>query len=303
MMDNFSSSLNYYHPSGVFPLAGIAALFAGCAGGAVLGAVYAFVNHHMPLVYLNVLLLCGFGFSLGWLGSWGVRKSRVRSASAAVVMGAVIFLTAYVSHWFFYISTVLVDWETDSPYSVMTVFNLALDFMRDPGESWEVIQGLNEEGVWSISKLGSSSSRSRFEPKGLVLAAIWLIEALFLMYPAVKRTWEEACKPYSERQGEWMKPQELPVPIAFIEDPEEFKKAVDRGDYSMLTAQLPPSDEDVLKFANVCLYSDALESYVSVKNVSVTNKKKKETDEVVRYLKISPQTAADILSALAGSPA
>jgi hypothetical protein len=304
-MDSLLPRLNYYRPSGIFPPAGIATLFGGCAGGAALGAVYAFANYHIPLVYLNVLLLLGFAASLSWLGSWGVRKFHVRNAYAAAVMGAGIFLAAYTVHWTFYIATVVVDWTTDSPYDAAAIFNLAVDFMRNPTESWELIEILNETGVWNISSAPGRSSQSGLEVKGIELTVIWIAEALVLLYFAVRKPWEEACKPYSERQGEWMKSTDLPAFIPFIENSEEFKHAVNRGDYSALITPLPASEEPLLKYAKIRLYSDALDPYITVQNVSISKKKKKETvseKNVVRCLKISPITAADISSALAESP-
>jgi hypothetical protein len=296
-MDN----LNYYRPSGVFPPAGIATLFVGCIGGAAAGAVYAFANYHIPLLYLNIVLLIAFAALLGWFGSWGVRKFHVRNAFAAAVMGAGIFLTAYIVHWFFYIATVIIDWNTDSPYDIAEIFRLSVTLMQDPAGSWELIGALNETGVWNISGRGSSPSQ---EVKGIELACIWIGEALILLYYAVRKPWEEARKPYSERQGEWMKPTDLPTPISFIENLEEFKNALSRNDYSALTTPILASVELPLKYAKVRLYSDALDPYVTVQNVSITKKKKKETvseKDVVRCLKIHPTIAADITKALAES--
>ncbi|MDR1048159.1 MAG: hypothetical protein LBL51_00255 [Synergistaceae bacterium] len=297
-MDSFSTNLNCYRPSGAFPPAGIAAFFVGAAAGVLLAPVYAFANYHIPLVYLNVLLLWGFGLLLGWIVSWGVRKFHVRNPLAAAVMGVAVFAAAYSVHWFFYLATVLVDGMTDSPYDVEAIADFALALMKDPAEAWELLWALNEEGVWSLS--GSSSS-SNLAVKGLELAAIWLGEALVLLFLAVKKPWEEAGKPYSERLDAWMEAKDLPVSVAFVENREEFGRAVGRGDYSALTTPLPPSEE--VKYAKVRLYSDALDPCVSVENVSVTKKKKKETvskKEVVRYLKISPTAASDISRALAG---
>jgi hypothetical protein len=301
LMDNLSPHLNYYRPSGVFPPAGIMTLFVGCAAGAVLGAVYAFASYHIPLIYLNFVLLFAFGVLLGWFGSWGVRKFHIRNAYAAVVMGAAIFLVAYVVHWPFYIATVIVDWETDSPYDIAAIFNLSGELMRDPAGNWVLIEFLNETGVWSISGRGSSSN---LNVKGIELTCIWIGEALILLYYAVRKPWEEARKPYSERQGEWMKPTDLPTPIRFIESPKDFKNALSHNDYSALTTPILASVELPLKYAKVSLYSDALDPYVTVQNVSITKKAEKKTASekaVVRCLKIHPTHATDITNALAAS--
>ncbi|MDR3354338.1 MAG: hypothetical protein LBO21_04820 [Synergistaceae bacterium] len=300
-MDSLSPQLNYYRPSGVFPPAGIVTLIVGVAAGSVLGALYAFINHHIPLIYLNLLLLGVFASLLGWIGSWGVHKFHVRNAYAAALMGAVIFLAAYTVHWFFYIATVIADFETDSPYDVAAIFDIALDLMRNPEDVWEFIRDLNEYGIWSISRPGSSNE---IDVNGIWLTVAWLCEALTLMYTAIKKPWEEARRPYSERQGKWMEPKYLPILIAFIENLDEFKRAVVRGDYSSLTTPLTISDDaPLLKYAKVCLYPDTQSPCVSVINVSVSLKKNKENVTeiyVVKCLKIPPATATDISNALAG---
>jgi hypothetical protein len=307
-MNDVSSHLDCYRPSGAIPLAGIAAFPVEIAVSAILAAMYAFVNHHDPLLYLNALLMCGFALYLGWIVSWGVRTFHIRNTLAAAAMGAAVFFVSYTVHWFFYISTVLVDWETDSPYDVGTVVKFAFSLMRDPEGSWKLIRTLNEEGVWSI---GSRSSV--IEVKGLLLAVLWVGEALAFFFFAVTKPWEAAGKPYSERLGKWMEARELPVSVNFIDDLEEFKRAVSRGDYSALTTPLSADTDakDVpqeramhvkdVKYAKTILYSDPLDPCVSVKNVSVRQKKKKtdvSAKEVVRYLKVSPMVAQNITNAL-----
>ncbi|MDR1884720.1 MAG: hypothetical protein LBQ56_00495, partial [Synergistaceae bacterium] len=267
-MNEFQQELNCYHPSGTAPFTGlIATTLAGIAAGAVIAAVYAFAVHHDPLIYLNVLMAYGFGHSLAWVVSSGVRHFHIRSVPAALSMGVVIFAVSYAVHWFVYISTVLVDWETDSPFDIVTIAMLTADFVRDPERAWGVIRALNERGVWSIS--GSSS---QLEMSGIMLAAVWVAEAVTICWLTVGKPMQEARKPYSERLGRWMTPRAMPAGIAFIDDVRGFKTAAAHNDYAALTTPLPAEAEGEagnLKYATVVLYDDPVDPYVSVDNVSI----------------------------------
>jgi hypothetical protein len=298
--------LNYYRPSGEAPLHGVlVTVIFGGAAGAVLGALYAFINHHDPLVYLNVLLMFGFGSALGWIVSFGIRRFHIRNVYVAAVSGFLVFLAAYLSHWYFYLATVYVDRMTDSSFDVVSIFTLALAFMESPKGAWEFLKYLNEEGVWTIS-------RSAIEIKGIVLSVLWVAELAAICFLAVKTSIYETCKPYSERRGEWIKSVKLIRPRAFIEDVEGFKAAMARGDYALLSALYEAEDEKDegapvdSKFATIELYPDPYESYIIVDNVTVKierkKKKKKEsaaktattTTNVVTYLKIPPAVADEI---------
>ncbi|MDR2180005.1 MAG: hypothetical protein LBP21_06830 [Synergistaceae bacterium] len=306
-MNDFSPQLTCYRPSGIAPFGGVAAtLVLGCASGVLLGAVYAFLNHHDPLVYLNLVLTLFLAYLIGWILSKGVRKFQVRNTLVAAVMGASVFAVTYFVHWFVYLATVLVDFETDSPYDIATIADVVLVLVQNPEDAWMLIQEFNREGVWTLT---SSSGTASDVIKGVPLTVIWIVEALILGYHAVKSPLEEAGKPYSERLGKWMEFKTLPTGIAFVENVENFKSAIARNDYSALTtlfseeANIPPQDRKTRyrKYATVDLYPDPAEPYISVQNVTVKIKKKKEevsTKNVIRYLKISPTVAQNIASAL-----
>jgi hypothetical protein len=295
------ASLTCYRPSGIAPFGGVlATLLGGCAAGVIIGAVYAFLNHHDPLIYLNVLLTIFSGYLLGLIVSKGVRKFHIRNTFAAGVIGAAVFAVAYSVHWFVYLATVLADFETDTPYDIGMIAQIVMELARDPEWAWSVVQEFNSEGVWSISRSGTVV-------KGVFLSAVWAAEAIVLCFCSVSAPFGAAGEPYSERLGRWMEPEALPAPIAFIENVTDFENAAARGDYSALTAAAPEDEEPQeqgghwSKYATVILYPDSYEPYVSVKNVSVKMKKKKEdvsTADVVDYLKIPPKVAQDIATAL-----
>jgi len=314
-------------------------LIAGIAAGVVMGAVYAFINHHNPIIYLNILLVFGFGWALGLVVAKGVSVFHIRNRVVAAVAGVIIFGVAYAAHWCVYIPTVLIDFDRNtSSFDVRLILETAVMFARYPMYILEWILRINESGVWSVTMPGSRTGG--IEISGLVLALVWLAEAVIIGYFAVKMPWEQAGEPYSERRQKWLTAKVLAAPIAFIENVEEFLNKLARGDYSALTtplASLPEEEEEEeendetaekksAQYAAVTLYADSFEPYISVQNFSTSAQQVKQTkkpvgglgkkikgwfiggseedsvsvSDVVQYLKISPTVAQSISNALGG---
>jgi hypothetical protein len=251
------------------------------------------------LIYINILLAGIFGAALGWLLSACVRRFRIRSVAAAVIIAIVVFSAAYAVHWAFYISTVLVDFTDDfSSFDVKTIAEIAGSYLADPQDAIEMIVEINKNGVWSISGRSSSGGTT---VSGIALAAIWIAEAVFILYFVVKQPAEQAGKPYSERMDKWLDARELGAFVPFIEDKKAFQNALASGDFSALETPLPFQEEGYTRYATVTLYSDPSEPYISVANTTVSVKKKKRdssSSDVVKYLKISPSVAKNISGAL-----
>ena len=333
-MSALPSQLRVYSPSGAFSIAGtLVSLVAGSAAGVILGAVYAYANHHSPIIYLNVFLTMGFGFALGWLNAKSIHMFHIRNGIVAAAIGLIVFAVAYVAHWCVYIPAVLVSFnENVSSLNIPLILETAVDFAKNPGMTWEWIKAINENGVWSITSPGSRGSG--IPVSGIFLTLIWIAEAGIIGFMSVSMSCEKAGKPYSERQGKWLTAKALPANIAFVDNRDGFLNALARGDYSALTTPLKTPSEEITNYASVVLYSDAFEPYVSVSNVTLhgasnassaetqapkppnrgkkwlgrltgcfkgsSSKKEGESsvDVIVEYLKITPTAAQNITNAL-----
>ena len=307
MQDTSHPNLKFYRPSGAAPIGGIlTTLIVGVVAAVPLAFLYAFINHHDPILYLNVLLVFGFGVAMGWLGQWGIRKFHIRNAGVALLLGLVIFAVGYVAHWCFYIATVLVDFSSGASFDFAKIFTFTGYLLQDPAEIFEMIGKFNENGVWTIGGRGSSSGMA---VKGVLLAVVWVAEAIALLILAVSKPLEATKKPYSDRSSRWIEPTELPAAVHFVEDKERLLSALSRGDFStLLTPYVVPQAVQGEKtlYATVTIYKDALAPCINVTNVTFTPKKKKEevaTDEVIRYLIVSPTVAQNLENALGTLPA
>ena len=287
-MNDFSPNLNYYRPSGAFSLPGvILTLIVGVVAGIVLGCIYAFVNHHDPLLYLNILLAAGFGLALGWLVTFGVRRFEIRNPTIAVILAFLVFLVAYLVHWVAYVAVLLASFEGFS-FDFAYIAETFTALLGAPDVLLELIKEINREGVWNIT---SNSSADGIEVKGMFLAGIWIAEALTILYYTCRQPLRQAQKPYSEQSGKWLEPQDMPLPIAHTSK-DELESAIARNDYKTLSSPLPPVSENEEEtasggYAVVTLYPDAFEPCVSVRNVTVKKKRKKKTSTPRRFCRLS----------------
>jgi hypothetical protein len=272
----------------------IATLFIGAVVGIALSAVYAYIVFYDPFIYINALAILFFGALTGHVIAKGTHIFRIRSPFAAGLIGTVVFILAYTAHWFVYLSVIV----TDSAFQPAMIIQNAFKLMRNLPLAWSVVCYIYENGVWSL--------RSGSNVSGYFLLVVWAAEALALFVSLIVSSVDKTRSPYSERQDKWIDQEILPQPITYIEDKDEFKRALANGDFSALTVKFIPDDDaggetaggsgkQEINFATVTLYSDTPDSYVTIQNVSNTiakNKRSKQSvDTVVQYLKI-PQTVA-----------
>lgn len=294
-MNDLSVNLNFYRPSGAVSFFGVACtLLLGLIAGIPSACLYAFVSYHNPIVYLNVVFALLLGSVLGWLVSAGIRRFAVRNVPVAAAVSLVAVVGAWLAHWVFYGATVLADID-GMGWDFIHIALIGRDFLMEPGIFLSFIRAVNAEGVWTLE----SRSGSGIEIKGLLLSGIWLCEAAVIFWGALKSPWLEAGKPFSERSENWLKATPLPLAVAFVEDKSAFFTALSRGDWRALTSPLPESDAPK-QYATVTLYADAFEPCVTVTNTSVKKKSGISTEEVARYLQVTPFVADSIQKALGG---
>lgn len=296
-------NIRRYTPSGTFSPAGVLlTLLVGIVIVVPLAFVYCLATFHIPFVYVNFLFTLLFGLLTGLIVIAGVKRFEIRNAKVAGFMGFVLFVVAYAAHWPAYVAVLLADWEFEEPFNLKLIAQIALDLVRDPEMLVELVKDINSSGVWSIGK----SSKSVV--KGLFLAGIWAAEALAILCLAVSTPVERVRRPYSERKGEWIQPEEMPLPISRIESKEAFLGAMSRRDYSALTTPLSEEADAASAFATVTLYRGDMESYATVTNVNIKRDKKgKEKDvkkkALIEYMAVDNTTADNIRTKLSWSAA
>lgn len=193
-------SQTHYRPSEKPSVLGI--VFGGLTGAVVaplLAAIYAVAIVFIPLVYVNLLLTCGFGVAVGAAVAMALHfgKNRSTAVSITVISGAVIL--AYWLHWIFWFAAQY--WRADFPPgdAVGLLF---------PPYLLEAIGSIYEEGTWSIGR-GSDEAVS-----GFMLGIVWFAEALVILGGGiVVGLMTGAGNVFCERCDRWCHAHE-PIPMA-----------------------------------------------------------------------------------------
>ena len=277
----------YYTPSGKAPLRGILfSLASGLAAALIGGVIYAAAVWYIPFVYLNMvfcgLLALAIGLGVGLCGKAG----HLRSPSLATLIGLFCGLAALYMQWAAYLAFI---------YSkqASSYFGLLGTILADPAGMVKVIGSISERGLWSIKSI---------RPSGLMLQAMWAMEALILMLGAAFFARSPVQEPYSEGCGAWMEEETLSPAIAPVTDPASFRATLERGDLSPLLQSILPVENTAFAFIKTHSCDGDATAYISVVNTEITRKGSKEESsdtEIVEYLRVPLSAVHELRAHLA----
>ncbi|TPG67515.1 hypothetical protein [Hymenobacter nivis] len=306
----------YYQPSNKMPLGGAGLfLLGGAAAAAVLALVYIYAIWYIPFIYINVILCGGFGLLLGVVLARLARAGKLRSPLGVGALAALVALVAVYLEWGVYL-TMLFN-QPEAPAAVAepgvaakivssaglsvgsTSFNPSLfaRIVADPAGMWSAMRQINETGTWSLK----SST-----PTGLLLWAIWLVEAAIIVGGAYLVAAAQAHEPFSEATDTWADEETLPHPVGYIAQTADARQAFETGQFHLLTPHVAESELD--QFARVklhCAPNDEACQFLTLENVTAERDKKgkvtQKTTTVVQRLAIS-RAAYQALKTQFGAP-
>lgn len=125
----------------------------------VLSWVYGPAEHYSPLVYLNAALAYFFGWLVGAIGRGFLRRNRINSRGAALLIGGVGGLAAVIFSWMTYVC-VITEYDLEWYWTLL----------KNPLVIWNWMEFLSENPVWVISR---SKSGGGFP---LMYYVAWLLE-------------------------------------------------------------------------------------------------------------------------------
>jgi hypothetical protein len=138
----------------LFAIAGIPTIL-------IMSVIYAYLDVYIPIGgYVTLLLVIGFAAGIGMAIAVIGKMSKCRNQAAMVLFGAIGGLIAIWASWTVFVYA-LVAKEPGS--SVTLSF-----FLFHPGNTWEMIERINEHGWFTIRKM---------TPSGAGLWMLWAIEA------------------------------------------------------------------------------------------------------------------------------
>lgn len=217
----------YYKPSGRFSPVGLAtALGIGLVATFVASWIYGYTMAWIPLVYLNVLLVGGYGFAVGSILALGISMGKIRNVLVAVLLGLVVGLFALYCGW--------VTWIYAMSSQELLVW--------DPLALGAGIVALGQEGVWTIK--GS-------KPTGWFLYSFWIIEALIVLGLAVWMSYEASDTPFCEDCEEWMESEVVLGVFKPLGNPSELKRDLELEKLDAAVSSLEPDPDPGERFTVV----------------------------------------------------
>jgi hypothetical protein len=257
-----------YSPSGFLrPIT--VALFAGATlAGVVLAWPYQLLLNWIPLVYLNLITVVGFGLGLGALGSWAVRRGHCRNRAVALLLALPLFaLPLAMSYYVGYRGTVS---EVQAAHPEVSREEIMRDHLTFA--DWLKVR---EEAGWSL--------KSSKVDGGMVLV-IWAAEALWLLGVIGWLVLAAAGAPYCERCNRFCAERKLRVPGR---SRKEALALVEGGDLDALIGLQPPSESDgltALLLTGAICGGCAETGFLTVEEKLITVKRGKREEKSKRLL-------------------
>jgi len=254
----------YYKHSGTVGSTGpILMTVLGILTGLIGGVIYGFAMQYCPLIYLNAIIMIGFGCIVGVATGMGAKKGKVRSNTVVMIFGAITGLIAIYAGW--------ISWIYAFTQQKILIFS--------PLDIFEVATIIAEKGAWSIK--GAT-------PTGVVLMGLWGIELLCVVGAASYIAKNGISQPFCERCDKWVEHEVLLTPLTPILDPGQFIVKLESGDMTPITELvLPPVNSKIYSTVTLEHCDSCTENYfVSATISTITeDKDKKETTNTVEILK------------------
>lgn len=208
----------YYSHSGRAPFGGLLlGLVLGLVASPVLALIYSYVTLYLPFIYINFLISLGFGIGVGLPVGFGLKTGKVRNTPVALLLGGTVSLWAFYFVWAIWVFALLQRAGSGDVGLLDVIFN--------PLGLGSVILKINETGAWTLFS---------FPVSGIMLWAVWAIEALIILILPLIMAWVFVSDPYCETCNRWTEEEKAVREFKCVVPPEELKEIVRRKDYGIL---------------------------------------------------------------------
>lgn len=227
-----------------------------------LGYVYAYLIHWIPFIYLNFFITVGYGFLFGLIAGFLLRMGRVRNNWLAALGG---LYAGGVGLYF--------NWNG----------HIHATFEKAPAFAWPhqvlgAMAYLYEHGSWTL--------RGGYNVTGVMLAIVWLVEALMIVGLSIVVAYAMiGDTPFCERSGAWLDEKKQISTLAPFTNPAHIA-AFQAGDIEPLS-QAQPKVPGTSAFGRVTIkYSAKCDDFctVTIANVTETADKNGKMQESVKEI-------------------
>jgi len=275
-----TTTAKFYRHSGRAPILGLILIgLAGFIAVPILGLIYGVLIRVIPFIYINVFIVIGYAYAVGFVLSSVAKYGKVRNM---VLLGLAAFFFGVLADYVGWVSWLAVV-AGDPTFLIEFFFPMDILYF---------ITVIAEEGAWTIS--GTT-------PTGGFLYFIWFIEACMVIGGSTYLTVTSLSEtPFCEDSDAWADKKSQVGAFAPLKNPAQFKQAVTQGNFSAFNELKPARPED-MHFTTLQLYEcvQCRNFYVlNVNDVTVTinNKGKADTKtrSVLSNLIVTPHQLASL---------
>lgn len=201
----------YSHSGKLRPLT-LALVLGGIVAGALLAWLYQSLLRWIPFIYVNLLVVVGFGGLLAVAGHQAVKLGHCRNRLVAYALALPLAAgPLFASYWW--------DWQ----HTVATIME------KRPDVPKELVTSQYTLGVFLKDKreVGWKLKGSTFNGGGVTL--VWVVEGLAILGITLFGVHAAVAKPYCERCGEWVEDHAFRVWGVTAEQVDPLLKAGELG--------------------------------------------------------------------------
>jgi hypothetical protein len=232
----------FYRPSGRFGLLTFPLILVGLVAAVALAFVYQLALSRIPFIYLSFLATLAVGWLWGKIGSWIVKRGKVRSVTLAFLVGVLLAAAGLSAKFLFQYRTLLEEITSAAMEAKQIPEALRPDVRRELAKAEFTFAKhlkFRVERGWQLGRRRNARGRVG----GFVVYLVWLIEAGIVFYASVKTPLKMAREPFSEPLNSWASETEtvMNLPITSPEMVERIRVA-NRVE-SLLEIPIPKTDE------------------------------------------------------------
>jgi hypothetical protein len=267
-------ALPRYRPSGRLKPTIFALFLAAIAGGCLVAFVYQTLLRWIPYVYVNALLVAGFGGVLGFAGHQAVKRGHCRNRALAAVLALALAGVSLAASYY---------WDWQHALSVIAEKNPGLDKAAIADEiTFSRFLELKKESGWKLKS-------STFNGGGVTF--IWVVEALLVFGLAIFITDVAAAEPYCEKCGRWCEGRQFQLPGTSRADADGYLAQGQLGPLTQINGRADADPHTSLHFTVTTCAGCADTGFLTVAEQQIQQKKKQTQTvrrELVRHAVLTP---------------
>ncbi|MBJ2176135.1 hypothetical protein JBL43_17925 [Aureibaculum sp. A20] len=146
------------------------------------------LTYLIPIIYFNFFITVGLGFTVAFSIQITGKIFKITTRTRRLYLTLFSLIIVYYSHW---IAFILFTLSGSIPN-----LNEFTSYFFYPNNFFSIIAEINKYGTWSLGSMDAPVN-------GLILTAIWIVEALIIFFIAIRYTLLFPENPYSLKFNNW----------------------------------------------------------------------------------------------------